>query len=186
MEQQHAWFELDRYKYAWVTPKCLQGRNGHQRCHPNDETVSMDVDPSVFTRVNRAYTDEDKHCYMEQGLCFKCGKKGHQARQCPDRKEQPFKSTQHPKKGTFTPRPSKQSFKQRSYPTKRTQGFRKSNKPKGYFNMNARVASIEEVSSDEEDNEDEEIPFLAACTAQLSEEQRETLLEEIQDINANF
>ena len=31
--------------------------------------------------------------------------------------------------------------------------------------MNARVASIEEVSSDEEDNEDEEIPFLAAHTA---------------------
>ena len=52
--------------------------------------------------------------------------------------------------------------------------------------MNARVASIEEVSSDEEDNEDEEIPFLAARTARLSEEQRKTLLEEIQDINANF
>ena len=52
--------------------------------------------------------------------------------------------------------------------------------------MNARVAFIEEVSSDEKDNEDEEIPFLAARTAQLSEEQRETLLEEIQDINANF
>ena len=52
--------------------------------------------------------------------------------------------------------------------------------------MNTRVASIEEVSSDEEDNEDEKIPFLAACTARLSEEQRETLLEEIQDINANF
>ena len=146
----------------------------------------MDVDPPVFTRVNRAYTDEDKHCYMEQELCFKCGKKEHQARQCPDRKEQPFKSTQHPKKGSFTPRPSKQPFKQRSYPPKRTQGFRKSNKPKGYFNMNAHVASIEEVSSDEEDNEDEEIPFLAACTAQLSKEQRETLLEEIQDINTNF
>ena len=52
--------------------------------------------------------------------------------------------------------------------------------------MNARVASIEEVSSDEEDNEDEEIPFLAARTARLFEKQQETLLEEIQDINANF
>ena len=52
--------------------------------------------------------------------------------------------------------------------------------------MNAHVASIEEVSSDEEDNEDEELPFLAARIAQLSEEQQETLLEEIQDINANF
>ena len=52
--------------------------------------------------------------------------------------------------------------------------------------MNARVASIEEVSSDEKDNKDEEIPFLAACTAQLSKEQWVTLLEEIQDINTNF
>ena len=146
----------------------------------------MDVDPLVFIRVNRAYINEDKHHYMEQGLCFKCGKKGHQARQCPDRKKQPFKSTQHSKKGTFTPHPTKQSFKQRSYPPKRTQGFRKSNKPKGYFNMNTYVESIEEVSCNEEDNEDEEIPFLVARTARLSEEQRETLLEEIQDINANF
>ena len=77
MEQRHAWFELDRYKYAWVTPKRLQGCNGHQGCHPNDETVPIDVDPPVFTSVNCAYTDEDKHRYMEQGLCFKCGKKGH-------------------------------------------------------------------------------------------------------------
>ena len=107
---------------------------------------------------------------MEQGLCFKCGKKGHQACKCPDRKEQPLKSTQHPKKETFTSHPSKQSYKQRFYPPKRTQGFRKSNKTKGYFNMNACVTSIKEVSSNEEDNEDEEIPFLAARTARLSEE----------------
>ena len=80
MEQRHAWFEPDRYKYAWVTPKHSQGRNGHQGHHPNDETVPKDIDPPVFTRVNCAYTDEDKHRYMEQGLCFKCGKKGHQAR----------------------------------------------------------------------------------------------------------
>ena len=31
--------------------------------------------------------------------------------------------------------------------------------------MNAHVTFIEEVSSDEEDNENEEIPFLAAQTA---------------------
>ena len=35
-------------------------------------------------------------------------------------------------------------------------------------------------------NEDEDIPFLAACIARLSEEQQESFLEEIQDINANF
>ena len=35
-------------------------------------------------------------------------------------------------------------------------------------------------------DEDEDIPFLAAHMARLSEEQQESLLEEIQDINANF
>ena len=53
----------------------------------------------------------------------------------------------------------------------------------GYFN--ACITSIEEVD-EEEMNEDKGIPFLAACIARLSEEQRESLLEEIQDINANF
>ena len=51
--------------------------------------------------------------------------------------------------------------------------------------MNAHVASIEEVD-DKEMNEDEEIPFLAVQTARLSEEQWESLLGEIQYINANF
>ena len=121
---------------------------------------------------------------MEQGLCFRCGKKGHQARQCLNRKEQPFKADPHRKKGTFSSLPNRPPFKQCSNPPKRTQGFRKSNKPKtGYFN--ACVASIEEVNEEEMD-EDEDIPFLAACTARLSKEQRESLLEEIQDINANF
>ena len=40
--------------------------------------------------------------------------------------------------------------------------------------MNAHVTSIEEVSSDEKDNEDKEIPFLAARTAWLSEEARDS------------
>ena len=83
----------------------------------------------------------------------------------------PFKSDQHHKKGTFGSSPSKLSFKQCSNSPKHTQGFRKSNKPKtGFFNMNAHVASIEEVD-DKEMNEDEEIPFLAVQTARLSEEQ---------------
>ena len=129
----------------------------------------MDVNPPVFTRVSRTYSDNDKQCYMEQGLCFRCGKKGHQARQCPNRKEQPFKTDQHRKKGTFGSPPSKPPFKQRSSMPKHTQGFRKSNKPKtGYFN--ACVASIEEVDKEEID-EDEDVPFLAARTARLSEEQ---------------
>ena len=165
----------------------MQRRNGHSntpRRHPNDETVPIDVDPPVFTRVSRTYSDNDKQHYMEQGLCFRCGKKGHQAHQCPSQKEQPFKADPHRRKGTFGSSPGKPPFKQRSSLPKRTQGFRKSNKPKtGYFNT--CVASIEEVDEEEMD-EDEDIPFLAARMARLSEEQRESLLEEIQDINANF
>ena len=153
-------------------PRAMQRRNGHSntpRCHPNDETVPMDVNPPVFTRVSHAYSDDDKQHYIEQGLCFRCGKKGHQARQCPNRKEQPFKTDQCHKKGTFSSSPSKPPFKQHSNPLKRTQGFRKFNKPKtGYFN--AHIASIEEVDEDKM-NEDKDIPFLAARTARLSEEQ---------------
>ena len=137
----------------------------------------MDVDPPVFTRISCTYSDDNKQRYMEQGLCFRCGKKGHQARQCLNRKKQPFKTDQCHKKGTFSSSPSKPPFKQCSNPPKCTQGFRKFNKPKtGYFN--ARVASIEEVDEEEMD-EDEDIPFLAARTARLFEEQRESLLEEI-------
>ena len=180
MERHHAMLDTDKRKYGWVLPHAMQRCNGHSntpRCHPNDETVPMDVDPPVFIRVSRAYSDDNKQCYMEQGLCFRCGKKGHQARQCPNWKEQPFKMDQHCKKGTFGSSPSKPPFKQRSNPPKHTQGFRKFNKPKtGYFN--AHVASIEEVDEEEMD-EDEDIPFLAARTVRLSEEQWESLLEEI-------
>ena len=172
MEQRHAMLDSDKCKYGWVLPRTMQRRNGHSntlRRHPNNETVPMDVDPPVFTRVSRAYSDDDKQRYMEQGLCFRCGKKGHQAHQCPNRKEQPFKTDPHRKKGTFSSSLSRPPFKQRSNLPKHTQGFRKSNKPKtGYFN--ARVASIEEVDEQEMD-EDEDIPFLVARTARLSEEQ---------------
>ena len=87
MERRHAMLDADKRKYRWVLPHAMQRHNGHSntpKCHPNDETVPMDVDPPVFTRVSRAYTDDDKQRYMEQGLCFRCGKKGHQARQCPN------------------------------------------------------------------------------------------------------
>ena len=87
MEQCHAMLDSHKCKYGWVLPHAMQRCNGHSntpRRHPNDETVPMDVNPPVFTRVSHVYTDEDKQCYMEQGLCFRCGKKGHQAHQCPN------------------------------------------------------------------------------------------------------
>ena len=141
-----------------MTPKCSQGRNGHQGHHPNDETVPMDVDPPVFTRVNRAYTNEDKDCYMEQGLALSVERKDIKHVNVLIKRNNPSSQLSILRRELSLP-------VQRSYPPKRTQGFRKSNKPKGYFNMNVRVASIEEVSNDEKDNEDKEIPFLAARTA---------------------
>ena len=87
MERCHAMLDSDKCKYGWVLPRAMQQRNGHSntpRHHPNDKTVPMDVDPPVFTRVSRTYSDDDKQRYMEQGLCFRCGKKGHQAHQCPN------------------------------------------------------------------------------------------------------
>ena len=161
--------DSDKCKYRWVLPCAMQRHNRHlntPRCHPNDETVPMDIDPLVFIRVSHTYTNEDKQCYMEQGLCFRCGKKGHQACQCPNQKEQPFKMDQCYKKGTFGSPPSKPPFKQCSNPPKCTQGFRKSNKPKTEY-FNAHVASVEEVDKEEMDK-DKNISFLAAHTARLS------------------
>jgi hypothetical protein len=42
--------------YQWQALQC----NGKPRCHPNNETVSMDVNPPVFTYINKAYTEADK------------------------------------------------------------------------------------------------------------------------------
>ena len=78
------------------------------RQHPNDETVPMDVDPPVFTqinhahtKVNKAYTDEDKRKHRAEGRYFNCSRIGHMAKECPMRKT----STSQFKP---TPRPSNQ------------------------------------------------------------------------------
>jgi hypothetical protein len=42
--------------YQWQASQC----NGKPRRHPNDETVSMDVNPPVFTYINKAYTEANK------------------------------------------------------------------------------------------------------------------------------
>ena len=44
--------------------------NGYHRnryVHPNDRTVPMDVDPPVFTQVNKAYTENNKRKYCLEG-----------------------------------------------------------------------------------------------------------------------
>ena len=72
MEQHHAMLDSDKRKYGWVLPRAMQRRNGHfniPRRHPNDKTVPIDVDPPVFTRVSRAYSDDDKQRYSGWKNC---------------------------------------------------------------------------------------------------------------------
>jgi hypothetical protein len=145
-------------------------RNGHRR-HPNDMPVPMDVDPPVFAQVNRAYTEEQKNQFRKEGRCFECNQQGHMARFCPNKKAQTFKPNQSFKKKPFTgnrPKP---------------QGFRKYNKPRTGFKGQARVASIEEMDSNDEGND---VPSLAARTAQLSDDQKEAWLKELDDYGINF
>ena len=93
------------------------------------------------------------------------------ARDCPEKKEQPFKPDRHfGKKKPFTPR-------------SKPQGFRKFNKPRPPFQGHARVASIEEIDSDDEDID---VPDLAARTAQLSDNQKEDWLKELDNYGVRF
>jgi hypothetical protein len=97
------------------------------------------------------------------------------ARNCPVKKQQFSRPPQQGKKKPFN-RPKQGS------------GFRKFNKPKPHrlgYNPQARVASIEEIDSDEE-NEAPDVPSLAARTARLSEEQREDWLQEMRDLGMDF
>jgi hypothetical protein len=91
-QQRHAFREAmlnpHRHRFEWQTPT-----RQNRRRHPNDETVPMDVDdtgPPVFTqiRVRRAYTEDDRKRFKQEGRCFICDKRGHMARECPDNKQQ--------------------------------------------------------------------------------------------------
>jgi hypothetical protein len=68
-----------RHHYKWQ----YNDNNGkHQsRHHPNDQTVPIDVDPPVFTQVNRAfmqankaYTDNNKKTHHIYSKCFNCSR----------------------------------------------------------------------------------------------------------------
>jgi Zinc knuckle len=99
-------------EYAWVQKKPFQHTNGQKCIHSNDKTIPMDVDPPVYTRVRKAYTEEDKNQFKKEGRCFNCDKQGHMARKCPDKKCQSYQSQFKPKfnqapqsKGKFTSQP---------------------------------------------------------------------------------
>ena len=75
----------DHQRYKWVN-------------HPNNNdametgdipiiVVPMDVDPPVFTRINRAYTETDKNRFkQEEAIFFRSAE--HMARNCPVKKQQ--------------------------------------------------------------------------------------------------
>jgi hypothetical protein len=50
-------------KYKWI--ECP--RHNGLRHYPNNETVSMLVNPPEFTRIYCTYTDMDKNCLKEEG-----------------------------------------------------------------------------------------------------------------------
>ena len=61
-----------------------RGRGGNQgggRGQPSSNTGRID-----FSAIANAMTAEEHKRHMEEGLCFKCHKKGHRLFQCPDMK----------------------------------------------------------------------------------------------------
>jgi Zinc knuckle len=98
----------DKHKYEWRTPQQMQQHQygGHLHHHhrngrPHHDTDSrpynpMNVDLPTFTRVNHAYTEQDKDRFKKEGRCFYCDKQGHMARECPSKKHQSFSSYRAP------------------------------------------------------------------------------------------
>jgi len=62
-----------RAQFKWQFTKSNGNRNHRNKyVHPNDRTVPMDVDPPVFTQVNKAYTEHNKKKHRSEGRCFNC------------------------------------------------------------------------------------------------------------------
>ena len=211
-------------KYQWTggmqpsLPRTYQQhyapRNGGQQRPTHDKpirdpVVFMDVDGPEFTQVRRAYTEAQKQDHKARGACFRCGKQGHMARECPERKEQPFKPSFQPNRFAGQPRPFspkspfksfKPTFQKKPFGkpggARRPQGFRKFNKPQAYqYVQRARAATIEEMEEIPEEDEyqeyeqgyePEDLTELAARTNRLSEDERGALLEEMIKDNPDF
>jgi hypothetical protein len=174
-----------RWTQWQARPPPAQHHNGHRRgyVHPNDRTVPMDVDQDYHTRINKAFTEADKRKYREEGRCFECNRQGHMARECPNKKRQPFKSRQNypNRQSHFQQQRSKtQHDRKPQYNFQRTKRF----PPR---QSHARTAFIEEMDdSDKENvppmnNDASDIPTIAARTARFSEEEREQWVKEMRE-----
>jgi hypothetical protein len=118
------------------------------------------------------------------------------ARDCPTRKEQPFKPSFQSNQPRFPSNkpPFKKPFGQKPLGQKpfgqkrpQSQGFRKFNKPFAYqYVQQARTAAIEEGEEEGEEYEPDEISDLAARTSRLSEDEREALIQEMANADPNF
>ena len=149
-----------------------QQRSNQPRRHPNDETVPMDL--SV---ARRAVTTEDKKRHREQNLCYICSKKGHMARNCPNRKDNDNKK--NPQFKSKFKRPNNFKFQ--------PQPWRNSQTPRA---ARARIASIEEVDEEDDDPyttpKDIDIDDIAAQTASFTEEQKVEWVEAMKKHNVDF
>ena len=174
----------------WYRNGCHHHCNGHRCPHYNKDPRPydpMNVDLPVFTRVNRAYTEQDKNCFKQEGRCFFCDKQGHMARDCPQKKYQHLQSQYRSPPssyGSSTFYLGRKPFNRpqsRPPPRPKPQGFRKFNKPRKFGA--ARSATIEEMDSDQDSIDP---PALAARTAKLSDDQKEEWLQELNGYGVSF